>query len=294
MPWIYQALYELGPVARVAAPLQKAEIKLAGRLKCSKERGVIGGHNHPKPTSQPPSVSYWAALGAWGILKQEDGRLPSRARVHSLLQSRNRTANDDDGQALLVSDLPFAALPPRPKDWLADDPMKFDLLPREGEFLYTQFSDLRPIRSPTQLSLLAKLTVSGAVEADHCWAPGIVELAKEDGPKLRRAGQAASLAAVGRAVYAALVETLQEEEDRLPNSGIHRADLPRIIEKHGVAASRAKVTELMADTRFDTCTLGQAGNVVFRGFLQVQKVADGRINWRRGRILTSDPEFSWP
>jgi hypothetical protein len=148
VPWIYQALYELGPVARVADTLQKAEVKLAGRLKGSKERGVIGGHNHPKPTSQPPSVSYWAALGAWGILKQEDGRLPSRARVHSLLQSRNRTANDDDGQALFVSDLPFAALPPRPKDWSADDPMKFDLLPREGEFFYTQFSDLRQSAHP--------------------------------------------------------------------------------------------------------------------------------------------------
>jgi len=32
--------------------------------------------------------------------------------------------------------------------------------------------------------------------------------ANEDGSKLRRAGHAASLAAVGRAVYAALVETL--------------------------------------------------------------------------------------
>lgn len=248
VPWIYQALYELGPVARVADTLQKAEIKLAGRLKVSKERGVIGGHNHPKPTSQPPSVSYWAALGAWGILKQQDGRLPSRAHIHRLLQSRNRKAIDDDGQALSASDLPFAALPPRPDDWSADDPMQFDLLPREGEFLYTQFSDLRPIRSPTQLSLLAKLAVSGAVEADHCWAPGIVEFAKEDGPKLRRAGQAASLAAVGRAIYAALVETLQEEVDHLPNSGIHRANLPRIIEKHGGAASRTKVSELMADT----------------------------------------------
>ena len=59
------------------------------------------------------------------------------------------------------------------------------------------------------------------VEAVNYWDPGIVELAKEDGLKLRRAGYAASLAAVGRAVYAALVETLQEDDDQ-PPTRIHR------------------------------------------------------------------------
>ena len=58
----------------------------------------------------------------------------------------------------------------------------------------------------SKLSLLARLAGGEPVEADHCWESGLIELAKEDGPKLRRAGYAASLAAVGRVVYAALVE----------------------------------------------------------------------------------------
>lgn len=248
VPWIYQTLYEQGPTPRAGDSLQKAEVRLAGRLKFGGGRGVIGGLNYPKPTSQPPSVSYWVALGAWGILKQQDGRLPSRAYLHNLLQTKHRKAVDDDGQALSITELPFAALPPRPKDWSGNDLMHFDLLPREAQFLYGQFVDLRPLRAPEHLSLLARLTASGAVESDDCWAPGIVELAKEDGPKLRRAGQAASLAAVGRAIYAALVEKLQEEEDHLPNSGRHRNYLPVVIEEHGAIASQTSVSDLLTDT----------------------------------------------
>jgi hypothetical protein len=56
VPWIYQTLYEEGASGRVQDSLQKAEIKLAGRLR--HERGAIGGDNYPRPTSQPASVSY--------------------------------------------------------------------------------------------------------------------------------------------------------------------------------------------------------------------------------------------
>src|SRR5436309_7795021 len=59
VPWIYQSLYEEGASGRVQDSLEKAEIKLAGRLR--HERGAIGGDNYPRPTSQPASVSYWAA-----------------------------------------------------------------------------------------------------------------------------------------------------------------------------------------------------------------------------------------
>jgi hypothetical protein len=111
-------------------------------------RGAIGGFNYPRPTSQPASLSYWAALGAWGILRETDGRLPSRAQMHALLQSKHRKARDDDGQALLRAELPFAALPPRPDDWSAAGPTEFALLPREAEFLHRQFADLCPRDTP--------------------------------------------------------------------------------------------------------------------------------------------------
>ncbi len=248
VPWIYQTLYEERSSGRAADILQKAEIALAGRLKDAKGGGAIGGDKYPEPISQPPSVSYWGALGTWGILRDQDGRLPSRSHHGAVLQSKHRRAFDDDGQALARTELPFAALPKPPDDWNGSKPMNFDLLSREAEFLHGQLVDLRPHRAPDQLSLLAKLAASQAVEADHCWEPGIAELAKEDGPKLRRAGHAASLAAVGRAVYAALVETLREEDDHQPTSRMHRNYLPSVIAKHGAIASRTKIGDLLQDT----------------------------------------------
>lgn len=248
VPWIYQTLYEDGLSTPLGDRLQRAEIKLAGRLRNAKGGGTIGGLNYPKPTSQPASVSYWAALATWGILRGQDGQLPSRRYLHGLLQSKRRKALDDDGQVLSKIELPFTTLPPRPAGWLGNDAMEFDLLPREAEFLREQLAGLCPINSPKQLSLLARLTTSGTIEADSCWEPGIAELAKEDGPKLLRAGHAASLAAIGRAVYAALVEALREDEDRQPTSRLHRDYLPIVIEKHGSIASRTSVGDLLKDT----------------------------------------------
>lgn len=247
VPWIYQVLSEEVATGRIADRLERQEVRLAGRLKHAKERGVIGGLNHPRPTTQPPSVSYWAALGAWGILRKQDGRLPSRAQLHALLQRRQRKAFDDDGQALQRAELPFSALPPRPDDWAGSEPLTFDLAPREAEFLHRQFVDLRPAALPTHLSVLARLAAGRKVHADTCYAPGIAELAKEDAAKLRRAGYAAALAAVGRAVYAALVEKLREEEDGQPTSQIHRAHLPMVLEEYGADAGRLSLPELIQD-----------------------------------------------
>jgi hypothetical protein len=114
--------------------------------------------------------------------------------------------------------------------------------------LHGRLVDLRPHLAPEQLSLFAKLAASKRVKADHCWDPRIAELAKEDGPKLRRAGYAASLAAVGRAVYASLVETLREEKDHQPTSHMHRDYLPDAIEERGTNASRVNVGDLLQDT----------------------------------------------
>jgi len=51
----------------------------------------------------------------------------------------------------------------------------------------------------------------------------------EDRAALRRAGQAAALSAVGRAVYAALVEWMQDRFDGAPKSTHHRDMLPDVI-----------------------------------------------------------------
>ncbi|MBP2428851.1 DUF6361 family protein [Bradyrhizobium elkanii] len=247
VPWIYLTLYEENG-SLVRDRLRRSEISLAGRLnKTSKDDGVIGGHRYPDATSQPPSVSYWGALGTWGILRSQDGRWPSRTYVHGLLQNNHRRALDDDGHAMARTELPFVALPPLPANWPGTGPLDFKLLPREAGFLHARFSELRPANS-TQLSMLARLAAGGRVEAKQCWEPGLVELAEGDGPRLRRAGYAASLAAVGRAVYAALVETLREEEDHQPSGMRHREHLPLVLAQHAAAAGRVKLDQLLEDT----------------------------------------------
>jgi Family of unknown function (DUF6361) len=249
VPWIYQTLYEESSSGPASQRVQRAEVSLAGRLnQTSKGDGVIGGVNYPNPTSQPASISYWGALGTWGILREPDARLPMRAHVHNLLESKHRKVVDDDGQALARIELPFIVLPPRPTDWPGSGPLDFKLLPREATFLRARLSDLHPAGFPKQLSLLARLANGEPVEAKHCWEPGLIELAKEDGPKLRRAGYAAALAAVGRAIYAALVETLREEEDRQPGGRKHRNYLPIVLQKQCAAARRVNVDEMLQDT----------------------------------------------
>jgi hypothetical protein len=119
VPWIYQSLYAEPGSGPVADRLQRAEIELAGRLikGLGQDSGVIGGRTHPAPISQPPSVSYWTALGTWGVLRQVDEHLPSRAQLNAILQSKYRRAVDDDGLALARTELPFTALPTPPKNW---------------------------------------------------------------------------------------------------------------------------------------------------------------------------------
>lgn len=245
VPWIYQTLYEEGSSGRAQDRVKQAEIDLAGRLKHLK--GAIGGANFPKATSQPPSFSYWGALGAWGILRETEGRRPSRAQLNAILQLKHRKAMDDDGQVLSRAELPFTTLPPRPDDWSGEDKMRFDLLPREAAFLHRQLGDLCPRDAPAHRSLLAKLATGPRIEAEACWSPGIAEIAEDDGIRLRRAQYAASLAAIGRAVYAAMVETLKEDEDHLTISRMHRDNLPVVLENHASTASRIDRRELADD-----------------------------------------------
>ena len=54
--------------------LTASETALAGQLKIGKLTdpdcdGIIGGLVWPRNAAQPPSFSYWSALGAWGLHK---------------------------------------------------------------------------------------------------------------------------------------------------------------------------------------------------------------------------------
>lgn len=247
VPWIYQSLHEDG---RSSGPvdkrLERAETRLTGRLRHLP--GAIGRDNYPEPTAQPPSARYWSALGAWGILREAGGRAASRAQLHAVLQAGNRGTRDDDGHPLWGAELPFIALPRRPYDWDDAKPTDFDLLPGEAGFLHRQLTQLSPRDAPAERSLLAKLSAGPRIAADACWEAAVGDVAgKEEAARLRRARHAASLAAVGRAVYAALVETLKEEVDGRSVSRKHRDNLPKVLDAHGSTASRLDPGKLLQD-----------------------------------------------
>jgi hypothetical protein len=147
VPWMYEDLRRGPAVRSVARAVQQAEIDIAGRLKArGSGAGVIGGLKHPEPTSQPPSVVYWTALGVWGLLRpQTGGRPPARARVHALLQPHARIVTDDDGLPLRETELPFITLPTPPEQWGARADLNFELTHQEAEFLSAR---LRAVASP--------------------------------------------------------------------------------------------------------------------------------------------------
>ena len=248
VPWLYLSLRQRQTSERVERALQTAEIALAGRLRNAPGSGAVGGQIYPKPATQPPSVIYWTALGAWGFLRHRaDGRLPSRAAVSRMLQLRARPAFDDDGQPLAANDLPFVSLPSPPKNWDDQTELDFVLTDPERALLFEKMTTISSPAHPGQKSLLARLAQDAPIPADSCWSPAVVASAGNDAPTLRRCGDVASLAAIGRGVYAALVETIREEVDKRPTSRRHRDYLPRVIAEHAIATGRVSLDEVFED-----------------------------------------------
>jgi len=249
VPWMYEDLRRGPPVRSVARAVEQAEVALAGRLKArGSGAGVIGGLKHPDPTSQPPSVVYWTALGAWGLLRpRSNGRPPARARVHAALQVEKRVATDDDGLPLREAEFPFVALPPPPEEWRAGADLDFELTPKESEFLSVRLRSVTSPDDPARSSLLARLAERGVPDAPSCWSGEITEIAEQDRAALVRAGQAASLAAIGRGVYAALTEELRDGGDGRATSRLHRDALPNVVEAHRRAALKLNLQSLIED-----------------------------------------------
>jgi hypothetical protein len=228
--------------------VEQAETELAGRLLDAGD-GVIGRLKYPDPSNQPPSVIYWTALGKWGILRPfPSGALPARGYIHSALLNRSRTTLDDDDVPMIESESRFVALPAAPSDWDSDSQLDFRLRPKEAAFLRTRLASVASDHDPTQPSLLARLSDHEPVpEVDCCWAQDMLEVSREDRTALERAGQAAALSAIGRGVYAALVEDLRESVDKRPTSRCHRDYLPEVLERHRTAALRLDINGLLND-----------------------------------------------
>ena len=246
IPWIYQSLRTKRPAPKdFAQAFIDLEHDLTGRLKfCDGEGGekdgVIGGEVFPRPISQPPAYVYWTALARWGLIgTRPDGRPWSRQDLAKLLAaSGKRFLHDDDGKPFETIAWPIANLIDCPSDWDGDGKLTLELSRREKTFLAGKLRAVRSPTDPSEPSLLAKLVGKPLNEASHCCEDMILALAGQDAQMLKRAGQAAALSAIGRAVYAAQVETLKEVRDKRPQPNLHRAGLKEALDQWGKQAGR--------------------------------------------------------
>jgi len=222
VPWMYEQVVHQNTGGPIGTRIQRMELWLTGRLKAANEDGVIGGRVYPRPAVQSAAMSYWSALGSWGILRPKpDGSLPSRTAVHRRIRSlRAGMARqlDDDKEPLEVPQSLFVVLPNPPKAWEQDETrLDFNLTPQEARFFRKHWSSLK--RRDGAAALFARLAIDGrdVSKAKSAWSPALRLVAdSDDRAALERAKRVSALAAIGRAIYAAQVETLRAQEDNLP------------------------------------------------------------------------------
>jgi hypothetical protein len=241
VPWLYErAAEQPRRGSDLESTIRYLLIELAVRLKQigGEPRNVIGGEKLGQLTSQPPDRVYWSALREWKLLLPEvDSRAEALRRLNL---AKRHTLTDDDGGRL--TDDPtevFCNLPLPPSDWdNPQSPLKFEMPARERAFLRDKLRGLaRPDGKP---ALLARLVQSE--DSFPATALGLpVELNphadSEDKLALEVARDAAALAAIGRAVYGALVEQLIAG-DGGENLNTYRDLLRTHFDRYGASAAR--------------------------------------------------------
>lgn len=235
VPWQFEDQAGKPPSAAQNG-LRSAETALAKRLKDAGETGVIGGLTWPRAADQPPSMIYWSALNAWGLLRRDfRGRAPTRSGAHARLAGAAR-AVDDDGEPLGGYDPPFISLPRPRGDWTVQADLTFRFHADEQAFLRERLGAVMAPEPLTHPSLLAQLVRNDVQPPRSLWSRPVTRHAGRDASPLARARAAASLAAVGRGIYAALVEDLRDRRDGRETPNHHRAWLSRILAEHGDVA----------------------------------------------------------
>lgn len=241
LPWLYlQAAFSRRHGSDLDTTIRRLLIQLAIRLKQlgGEPYDVIGGDKLGQLTSQPPDRVYWTALRAWGLLLPSvDSRSEALRRLHV---AASASALDDDGGRLDDDGTEvFAGLPGPPNGW--DDPqspLHFKMSLKEREFLRKKLR-LVPRPKDDAPSLLARLVEAGDSFQDTSPSfPEKLDARADDADKraLGVARDAAALAAIGRAVYGALVEQLLAR-DGGPDEGTFRAQLRTHFASYGEAAA---------------------------------------------------------
>lgn len=236
IPWMYRDLANDHVHKAVSQHVTRIETNLAGRLR--EFDGTIGKRSYPEPTSQQPTFVYWTALGTWGLLRRRlDRTWPTKAQLHRMIerQSIRSHLTDDDGHYLDDEADHFICTPKPPEEWHDQNrTLTFRMTQEEIEFVKNLLSAIPKSRdggTPSLLSNLAENIKNFDIEhADEPWNQPVLQFADaEDRQILQRSRNAAAFSAIGRAVYAALVETIREDEDGLPTDRRHREHLPKMI-----------------------------------------------------------------
>jgi hypothetical protein len=249
IPWLYQqAASSRRRGSDLDTTIRRQLIHLARRLKeiGGEPYDVIGGDKLGQLTSQPPDRVYWTALRGWGLLLPD---VVSRAEALRRLQARARTTLDDDGGRLDDETTEvFVGLPETPAGW--DDPqspLHFKMPPKERDFLRRKLSLLARPGDGAQ-SLLARLVEARDFPQDTAPVlPKEIEARADavDKSALGVARDAAALAAIGRAVYGALVEQLRAN-DGGPDERTYRTQLRTHFASYGQAAGHCDLDALEA------------------------------------------------
>lgn len=254
VPWQVRGLLA-DPRNASALALEAQEMALALRLPDVAGEGTIGRTTAPKgrPVSIPPSQSYWNGLERWGILQPVAGAAPSRREVWDAPTrwreaGRALATTDDEHRPLDAAPWLFRADLPTPPRGFPSGDLDFHLLEEERRFLAARLGDVRrDDGSPSYLAVLVKNEVLPD-ETEGPWSKRIRRLADPaDRAALKRARDAASLAAIARGVYQANVELLQEHHDGRPSGTRHREHLGVLVDRHAKRATRLDLDHVTAD-----------------------------------------------
>jgi hypothetical protein len=234
--------------------LRKSSLRLTQQLAAANEGGVIGQRILPREPAQTPAMIYWSALGRWDILQPRmDGIVPTRDQVMKriALAAKSSASNrlEIDGERIADWETsPFVSSLPKPPNKFLQDAtdMNFTLLKREQDFLRDKLMAVK--REDGKQSLLGVLAEKqiNVIGADIAWHTTIQQAAAdEDKAYLKLAQQASSLAGIGRAVYAALVEKAKNQDDGARNHE-YWEHLCAMCEEHDQAALALDLQKLQA------------------------------------------------
>lgn len=249
VPWIYELAARHPERQRISAVIEKQELELTRRLREANESGVIGIRSYPNPTAQPPSMTYWSALGTWRILRPAaSGTIPSRQTVHRAISRKptHQQLHDDDKQ-LLIEDEPLLCSIPKPPAAWSDSTHRLDfkLEASERGFLRNCFISVARPGSDEVPSLLSRLVDVEMTDRVELWSSKVRGAADpSDQEALILARQAASLSAIGRGIYAAMVEEMRAKHDAIPTEDVHRTNLGAVLDEHITRALALNVDDI--------------------------------------------------